>query len=137
MTARDWLFIACEAGHALKPLGGANAGCAPDCHCSVPVNSCICGHCDYGQNEEADAIRAQCKAGWCMCGRPATDAEEPCCNYSGTCEAPKGAESITNCIHCGKELRERDGAWWTHDADQHQHPRPQGFVAYGPNDDTA
>lgn len=40
---------------------------------------------------------------------------EPVCNY-GHCEAPPTARGITNCIHCGKELHERDGAWFTWDA---------------------
>lgn len=40
---------------------------------------------------------------------------EPACNY-GTCAAPADARGITNCVHCGKELRERDGAWFTWDA---------------------
>ena len=50
---------------------------------------------------------------------------EPLCNISGRCQAPSGARGITNCIHCGKELRERDGQWWTWDADTTPNPQPQ------------
>jgi hypothetical protein len=47
----DWVFI-----------GGKNACCAdPDCCCSVPVHECrSCGDCDYGDNNEADQVRAAC-----------------------------------------------------------------------------
>jgi hypothetical protein len=36
------------------------------------------------------------------------------CNYS-PCEAPRGATTITSCIHCGAELIEVKGLWyhWT------------------------
>lgn len=54
-----------EVGHRWVSIGGANAGCeigADICNCSVPVNVCeICGDCDYGENVEADEIRAECK----------------------------------------------------------------------------
>jgi hypothetical protein len=51
-----------EVGHDLKHIGGRNAGCLNrDCACSVPVHECSkCGGCDYGDNEEADQVRAQC-----------------------------------------------------------------------------
>ena len=45
------------------------------------------------------------------------DEEEPACDISGRCVAPKGAKGITNCIYCGKELLERKGKWYTWDAD--------------------
>ena len=52
-----------EQGHNWTFHGGANAGCGPDCTCSVPVNVCSkCGDCDYGQNEEADEVRTSCAA---------------------------------------------------------------------------
>jgi hypothetical protein len=50
-----------ELGHDWQSYGGANAGCTSSCSCSVPVNVCTkCGDCDYGQNAEADRIRAEC-----------------------------------------------------------------------------
>ena len=59
--ARDWLFVACEAGHDWQSTGGCNAGCGDSCGCSVPVNVCTrCGDCDYGENEEADEVRSRC-----------------------------------------------------------------------------
>lgn len=58
---RDWLFIACERGHDMQSTGGCNAGCDPDCGCSVPVHRCTrCGDCDYGENPEAIEIRQAC-----------------------------------------------------------------------------
>lgn len=126
LALRNFLYVGCEAGHDMQSIGGCNAGCDPDCSCSVPVHTCTrCGDCDYGKNEEADRIRARCAEDWCKCGRGATNAEHPCCDYSGRCEAAADAEGITNCIHCGKELHERDGQWWTHDADQYSDPKPQ------------
>ena len=50
---------------------------------------------------------------------------EPCCNISGTCEAPSFAEGTTNCIHCGKELIRIDGRWFTWEAALASDPRPQ------------
>jgi len=51
---------------------------------------------------------------------------KPCCNISGACEAPHNAKGIANCIHCGKELVERDEKWYTWDADMTpEEPRPQ------------
>jgi hypothetical protein len=47
------------------------------------------------------------------------------CDAIGLCVAPAGATSITNCIYCGKELHERDGAWWTWDAQERVSRRPQ------------
>lgn len=54
-----------QDGHDWKHIGGRNAGCerGQDCVCSVPVHQCaICLDYDYGENKEADAIRADCKA---------------------------------------------------------------------------
>jgi hypothetical protein len=49
-------------GHKWVFAGGRNAGCGPDCGCSVPVHQCEgCGDYDYGDNEEADKILAECE----------------------------------------------------------------------------
>jgi hypothetical protein len=62
---RDWLFIGCEAGHDWQSTGGCNAGCHDDCSCSVPVRICTrCGDCDYGDNAEAEQVRADCALKW-------------------------------------------------------------------------
>ena len=45
--------------------------------------------------------------------------EEPHCDNSGLCKAPRGARDITNCIYCGKELVEINGGWYTWDWDLH------------------
>ena len=51
--------------------------------------------------------------------------KEPACNISGTCVAPKGAGIVTNCIHCGKELRRwSNGLYYTWD-DGLYYTRPQ------------
>ncbi len=50
------------------------------------------------------------------------------CDDTGLCEAPVGARCIANCIHCGKELHEKDGQWWTWDAVDLPDPQPQGDV---------
>lgn len=44
--------------------------------------------------------------------------QEPLCDYIGKCAAHHNARGpVTNCIHCGKELRLRgDGKWYTWDA---------------------
>jgi hypothetical protein len=53
-----------EVGHRWVFRGGAWCGCNVDGapgSCSVPVHTCsVCGDCDYGDNEEADGIRADC-----------------------------------------------------------------------------
>jgi hypothetical protein len=60
MTKRDWLFVACEAGHDWKMVGGCNCGCE-DGACSIPVYQCTrCGDFDYGDNEEAREIKLAC-----------------------------------------------------------------------------
>lgn len=52
----------CEFGHTLVVLGYKNAGCGPDCCCSVPVHQCVvCGDCDYGDNDEAAEIVDRCQ----------------------------------------------------------------------------
>lgn len=49
--------------HTWVSIGGCNAGCSPDCGCSVPVLQChVCGDCDYGDNKEADETRRRCAA---------------------------------------------------------------------------
>lgn len=66
MTAlvRDYLLLGCLAGHDWRVIGGCNAGCSHDCGCSVPVHECSrCGDCDYGDNEDAAAVRADCATG--------------------------------------------------------------------------
>lgn len=60
------------------------------------------------------------------------DDEDPVCGVVGRCEAPKDARGITNCIHCGKELHEKAGEWWTYDADNYPDPQSQGYVAPSP-----
>lgn len=54
-----------EAGCDMRHIGGSNACCDSDCcSCSVPVHECVnCGDCDYGENDEADRIRADCAIG--------------------------------------------------------------------------
>jgi len=51
--------------------------------------------------------------------------EEPTCDITGLCEAELDAKGISNCIHCGKELIQRDGQWWTWDADMFPDRLPQ------------
>lgn len=47
--------------HDWQSTGGCNAGCGPDCCCSVPVHKCEkCRDCDYGENPEADEVRREC-----------------------------------------------------------------------------
>lgn len=66
---RDFLFLNCQVQHDWRSRGGANAGCSKDCFCSVPVHECgACGDCDYGDNEEARAVVAEC---WRRNGKPA------------------------------------------------------------------
>lgn len=50
------------------------------------------------------------------------------CDNAGQCEAPRGARDITNCIHCGKELHEKNGEWFTWDAYMVKFPISQGPV---------
>lgn len=51
-----------EFGHDWQSSGGRNAGCGSDCYCSVPVNVCAkCNDCDYGENEDAEAVRMKCE----------------------------------------------------------------------------
>lgn len=51
-----------DLGHDWQSLGGASCGC-DDGLCSVPVNHCSrCGDCDYGENADADDVRAKCTA---------------------------------------------------------------------------
>ena len=60
---RDWLHVRCEDGHDWQHIGGCNAGCAEWCCCSVPVQKCSrCGDYDYGDNDEARQIEADCAA---------------------------------------------------------------------------
>jgi hypothetical protein len=51
--------------------------------------------------------------------------EQPICDFTGECEAPYGVSRIANCIHCGKELHEKDGKWWTWDVDLFPNSKPQ------------
>ena len=47
-------------GHKWVSDGGTNCGCGD---CSVPVHKCeSCGDHDYGDNEDADRVRAECLA---------------------------------------------------------------------------
>ena len=48
-------------GHQWVFTGCAPCGCAGGGH-SIPVHECsACGDCDYGENEEADEVRAICR----------------------------------------------------------------------------
>lgn len=60
---RDFLFLNCQDGkHDWRSLGECNAGCGPECYCSVPVHECAgCGDCDCGDNEDAEEVRADCR----------------------------------------------------------------------------
>jgi hypothetical protein len=54
---------------------------------------------------------------------------EQACDNSGRCTASIEANGITNCIYCGKELHQRNGQWFTWDADLVTNdPRPQGVT---------
>jgi hypothetical protein len=66
MSKRDILWLGCYSGrHEWRHIGGRNACCRDDpanCGCSVPVHECAkCGDCDYGDNAEADQVRAECQ----------------------------------------------------------------------------
>ncbi len=54
--------------------------------------------------------------------------EDEGCMAVGRCEAAAGERGITNCVWCGKELHEKDGHWWTWDADQYSNPKSQGHI---------
>lgn len=65
MVARDYIRLGGPCiKHIWQFVGGKNACCergVDDCGCSVPVHVCrACGDCDYGDNEEADQVRAAC-----------------------------------------------------------------------------
>ena len=47
------------------------------------------------------------------------------CDTTGKCVAPAGSRVICNCLYCGKELFEKDGVWWTWDANLHKTPQAQ------------
>ncbi len=48
-------------GHKWIFSGGASCGCQDGGDCSIPVHHCdACGDCDYGDNSEADQVRAEC-----------------------------------------------------------------------------
>ena len=50
-----------DYGHTWKFFGGRNAGCGDGCGCSIPVYVCTkCDDCDYGDNDDARAIREAC-----------------------------------------------------------------------------
>ena len=49
-------------GHVWVHIGGTNCGCHPDAQCSVPIHECsACGDVDYGDNDEANEQRTECK----------------------------------------------------------------------------
>lgn len=61
--AKKVLDPPCQHGnHEWRHIGGCNCGCHDGNHgCSVPVYECVlCGDCDYGENEEATALREKC-----------------------------------------------------------------------------
>lgn len=61
-----------ELGHDWVSLGGCNCGCHENAACSIPVNECRrCGECDYGDNDDARAIKDGCD-----CREPWPDVEE-------------------------------------------------------------
>ena len=48
-------------GHKWVFRGGMNCGCESG-SCSLPVHECeACGDCDYGDNDDAKEIRAECE----------------------------------------------------------------------------
>jgi hypothetical protein len=49
-------------GHRWVFIGCGGCGCEDRHGCSIPVHECACGDCDYGDNAEADEIRARCEA---------------------------------------------------------------------------
>lgn len=56
------------------------------------------------------------------------DADRPCCDIGGRCEAPVSPVdgfSVCNCFHCGKELEVIDGCWYTWDHGFVKNPLPQ------------
>ncbi len=58
---RDILFLNCQDGHGWVFAGSRPCGCKGG-GCSVPVHQCSrCGDCDYGDNEEAREIVAECE----------------------------------------------------------------------------
>jgi hypothetical protein len=61
-VTRDIIYLNCQDGkHEWQHIGGTNAGCGPECHCSVPVHACrVCGDYDYGCNDEAEQIKKEC-----------------------------------------------------------------------------
>lgn len=47
--------------HTWVSIGGCNCGCFETSACSVPIHECtVCGTSDYGENDEAAAIRSVC-----------------------------------------------------------------------------
>lgn len=48
---------------------------------------------------------------------PSHDRSRNMCDNSGRCTADSEAKGSTNCIYCGKELIQRNGQWFTWDAD--------------------
>lgn len=67
----------CSKGHTWVFYGGCNAGCDDDCACSVPVHKCAhCGDYDYGQNEEAEEVRRDCRARYEMLNPPMENSGE-------------------------------------------------------------
>lgn len=56
------------------------------------------------------------------------DNPNPCCDM-GNCEEKEGESGIANCIHCGGELHEKDGAWYHHSQFDHDElGEPQDYV---------
>jgi hypothetical protein len=63
MTQRDIIFLHCQDGHDWKLVGG-KACCCDESRgwCSLPVHRCSrCGDYDYGDNDEAREIVAECQ----------------------------------------------------------------------------
>ena len=75
MTApvRDFLFLHCQDGHEWVFVGGRACDCEdPTGYCSFPVHRCAkCGDYDYGDNDEARQVVADC-------AERNADEESPC-----------------------------------------------------------
>ena len=50
---------------------------------------------------------------------------ENLCDIGGRCTPAPTTSNVSNCIYCGKELVQKDGKWYTWDADLHPHQSPQ------------
>lgn len=71
-----------------------------------------------------------------QCLECAKENSEPCCNRGhGLCEAWDDDRGISNCVHCGGELREVNGLWYHHSQFNNDMflispERPQDYVKF-------